>query len=348
MRTIKAGLLVAGAAGIIFTLPAIGQQGPESLLPPGFGDPAPPPPPSTNRPPTTGPVTPGNPSTTRPATSTEPASVLSETEDKKKDDETDDEADLVIRYDVPPGARRSLSAVGIISQASGGYPVAAFGITKGGFLKQVLQRTNGPLASRWAAIMGRRLLASRTNTPSGVDGADWTAERAWLLLRMGDSVVARQLVQEVDAGRYSKRLHQVAMQAFLANGDLAGMCPLTEGGIRMVGDAKWKMSRPICASLSGDQGNATAFLNQGRNQGWMKGVDYLLTEKAVGAGINGRRSVKVEWDKVTDINVWRFGLSAATGIQPPERIFSGAGRQIAGWRARRLVALDVGVQTRVA
>ncbi len=334
MKTIKAGLLVAGAAGIIFTLPAIGQQGPESLLPPGFGEPAPQPPPSTNRPPTTGPATPGNPSTTRPATSTEPATVLSETDDKKKDDETDEEAELVIRYDVPPAARRSLSAVGIISQASGGYPVAAFGITKGGFLKQVLQRTNGPLASRWAAIMGRRLLASRTNTPSGVDGADWTAERAWLLLRMGDSVVARQLVLEVDAGLYSKRLHQVAMQAFLANGDLAGMCPLTEGGIRMVGDAKWKMSRPICASLSGDQGNATAFLNQARNQGWMKGVDYLLTEKAVGAGINGRRSVKVEWDKVTDINVWRFGLSAATGIQPPERIFSGAGRQIAGWRAQ--------------
>jgi hypothetical protein len=332
-KTIKVGLLVAGAAGVIFALPAIGQQGPESLLPPGFGDP--PPPPATTRPPVTDPAIPGNPTAPRPATSAAPGKAPSATDaDDEKDEEDEEEEELVIRYDVPPAARRSLTAVGIVSEGSGGYPATAFGITKGTFLKQVLERTNGPLASRWGTIMARRLLVSRTNTPSGVDGADWTAERAWLLLRMGDSVVARQLVQEVDAGRYSKRLHQVAMQAFLANGDLAGMCPLTEGGIRMVGDAKWKMSRPICASLAGDQGNATAFLNQGRNQGWMKGIDYVLAEKAIGAGINGRRSVKVVWDNVTDISVWRFGLSAATGLKPPERIFSGSGRQINGWRAQ--------------
>jgi hypothetical protein len=337
-KAIKAGLLVAGAAGVIFALPAVGQQGPESLLPPGFGDPAPTPPPATNRPPTSGPVTPGDPATPRPATSTAPVGPgdtgKDEEDEDDEDEEDEEEAELVIRYDVPPAARRSLKAVGIISQATGGYPAEAFGITKGSFLKQVLQRTDGPLASRWGTIMARRLLASRTNTPAGVDGADWTAERAWLLLRMGDSVVARQLVQEVDAGRYSKRLHEVAMQAFLANGDLSGMCPLTEGGIRMVGDAKWKMSRSICASLAGDQGNATAFLNQGRYQGWMKGIDYLLTEKAVGAGINGRRSVKIEWDNVTGMNAWRFGMSAATGVQPPEALFAGAGRQLAGWRAQ--------------
>lgn len=328
------GLLAAGAAGIVFTLPAIGQQGPESLLPPGFGDP-PVPPPATTRPPTTGPVSPDDPTAPRPATTSATAPLEGDdAEDADAEDEEEEEEELVIRYDVPPAGRRSLGAVGIVSEASGGYPVTAFGITKGTFLKQVLERTNGPLASRWGTIMARRLLASRTTTPTGVDGADWTAERAWLLLRMGDSVVARQLVQAVDPGRYSKRLHEVAMQAFLANGDLAGMCPLTEGGIRMTGDANWKMSRSICASLAGDQGTATAFLNQGRYQGWMKGVDYLLTEKAVGAGINGRRSVKIKWDDVTGINSWRFGLSAATGVQPPERIFSDAGRQIAGWRTQ--------------
>ena len=317
-------MLVAGAAAMVFALPVIGQQGPESLLPPGFGDPAPAPPPSTNKPPVTDPATPADPLTPR----------LGTAPSTSDDEAADEDEELVIRYDIPPGARRSLSAVGIISESSGGYPASAFGVTRGAFLKQVLQRTNGPLASRWGTIMARRLLASRTTTPAGVDGADWTAERAWLLLRMGDSVVARQLVQEVDAGRYSKRLHEVAMQAFLANGDLAGMCPLTESGIRMVADSKWKMSRPICASLAGDQGNATAFLNQGRYQGWMKGIDYLLTEKAIGAGINGRRSVKIEWEDVSNINSWRFGLSAATGIQPPDRLFADTGRQVAGWRAQ--------------
>jgi hypothetical protein len=328
-------LLAAGAAGIVFALPAIGQQGPESLLPPGFGDPAVPPPPATNRPPPPAPAVPGDPATiaATPGATSKNDSATGDQDEKDEDDE-DDEEELVIRYDVPPAARRSLSAVGIISEASGGYPGNAFGLTNGAFLQQVLQRTNGPLASRWATIMARRMLASRINTPAGIDGADWTAERARLLLRMGDSVVARQLVQAVDAGRYSKRLHEVAMQAFLANGDLAGMCPLSESGVRMVGDPRWKMSRPICASLSGDQGNATALLNQGRYQGWMKGIDYLLAEKAIGAGINGRRSVKIEWENVDSIDSWRFGLSAATGVQPPERIFAGTGRHVAGWRAQ--------------
>jgi hypothetical protein len=182
--------------------------------------------------------------------------------------------------------------------------------------------------------MARRLLASRTNTPTGVNGADWTAERAWLLLRMGDSVVARNLVQQVDGADYTKRLHEVAMQAYLANGDLAGMCPITESGVRLVNNGRWKMTRAICASLAGEQGSATAFINQGRYQGWVRGVDYLLAEKAVGAGINGRRSVKIEWENVEGMNPWRFGFSAAVGLEPPERLFANTGRQVDGWRVQ--------------
>lgn len=328
--------MLAGATGVIFALPAIGQQGPESLLPPGFGEP-PAPQPTPLRPQPNIPKTSGDNATqTQSSTSTPAASVTAQpVDDAEKEEDGEEKAEeLVIRYDVPPAARRSLSEIGIISEAAGGFPAGAFGIMKGSFLKQVLQRTNGPVASRWGTIMARRLLASRTTTPSGVNGADWAAERAWLLLRMGDSVVARRLVQQVDANKYTKRLHEVAMDSFLANGDLAGMCPLSESGVRLVGDPKWKMSRTICASLAGDQGNATAFLNQGRYQGWMKGVDYRLTEKAVGAGINGRRSVTIDWENVTGMNVWRFGLSAATGMAPPERLFVDTGRQIDGWRVQ--------------
>lgn len=325
-------VLAIGAATLIFALPALGQQGPESLLPPGFGDPAPTPVPSRTS--TSGGATPN-----APVSPVVPADTRSDVDEdgkknKEEDEAEDEEDDLVLRYDVPPASRRSLEAVGIMSSAAGGFPAQAFGSTDGKFLKQVLIRTTGPIASRWGAIMGRRLLASRTNTPRGVDGADWTAERAWLLLRMGDSVVSRQLVQQVDAGSYTRRLHQVAMQAFLANGDLAGMCPLLEGGVRTVGDGYWKMSRSICASLAGDQGNATAYINQGRFQGWVRGVDYLLAEKAVGAGINGRRSVKIEWEKAQGMNPWRFGLASATGLEPPERLFSSSGRQVSGWRAQ--------------
>ncbi len=321
---------------MVFALPALGQQGPESLLPEGFGDPPPPPAPPTSRPPTNGTPLPGNPALPRPAVTGDSSTPGDEDAKADEEDEEDDDEqeELVIRYDVPPAARRSLKAVGIISPASGGFPTNAFGTTDGTFLKQVLSRTTGPIASRWGTIMARRLLASRTDTPEGVNGADWTAERAWLLLRMGDSVVARNLVQEVDAGNYTKRLHQVAMQAFLANGDLSGLCPLTESGVRLVNDGRWKMSRAICASLAGEQGSATAFVNQGRYQGWVKGVDYRLTEKAVGAGINGRRSVKIEWEGVEGMNPWRFGLASATGLEPPERLFAASGRQMAGWRVQ--------------
>lgn len=320
---------------MVFALPALGQQGPESLLPEGFGDPPPPPAAPTSRPPTTGPVQPGTPTSPRPSTTDEALPTESgEQKDEDDEDEEDEEKELVIRYDVPPAARRSLKAIGIMSAASGGFPAEAFGTTDGMFLKQLLARTTGPIASRWGTIMARRLLSSRTNTPANVNGADWTAERAWLLLRMGDSVVARQLVQSVDAGNYTKRLHEVAMQVFLANGDLAGLCPLTESGVRLVNDGRWKMSRAICASLAGEQGSATAFINQGRYQGWVRGVDYRLTEKAAGAGINGRRSVTINWDGVEGMNPWRFGLSAATGLEPPENLFANAGRQMAGWRAQ--------------
>lgn len=241
---------------MIFAIPALGQQGPELLLPEGFGDPAPPPAPTTTRPPTAGPVPSGTPTSPNP-TSTGSTSAAKDKDDADKDDEEDEDeedVELVIRYDVPPAARRSLAAIGIISSGSGGFPADAFGTTDGQFLKQVVSRTTGPIASRWGTILARRLLASRTNTPVGVNGADWAAERAWLLLRMGDLVVARRLVQQVDAGNYTKRLHQVAIQAFLANGDLAGMCPLTESGVRLVNDGRWKMSRAICASLAGEQG----------------------------------------------------------------------------------------------
>jgi hypothetical protein len=318
---------------MIFALPALGQQGPESLLPEGFGDPPPPPAPTTSRPPAAGPAVPGAPTVPgRPVTGDQAGEDTDEDEDDEEEDEEEEE--LVIKYDVPPAARRSLSAIGIMSSASGGFPAEAFGSMDGMFLKQVAARTTGPIASRWGTIMARRLLASRTNTPAGVNGADWTAERAWLLLRMGDSVVARHLVQEVDAGNYTKRLHEVAMQTFLANGDLSGLCPLTESGVRLVNDGRWKMSRAICASLAGEQGSATAFINQGRYQGWVRGVDYRLTEKAVGAGINGRRQVKIEWDEVEGMNAWRFGLAAATGLEPPDRLFETAGRQMAGWRVQ--------------
>jgi hypothetical protein len=198
----------------------------------------------------------------------------------------------------------------------------------------VIRNTRGPLASRWGQIMGRRLLTSRTETPRNANGADWVAERAYLLLRTGNSEVARQLIQQVDIGSYTERLVQVAMPVYLANADLSGTCPLTVTANGQKPEPTWKMAQAVCASLSGEQGRASALLGQARTKKWMVGVDYLLAEKAVGAGMNGRRSVKIEWDKATGFNAWRFGLAYATGIEPPDRLLQTAGVHVDGWRAQ--------------
>ena len=335
---VTAGVVAIGAA-----LPVLGQQGPESLLPPGFGDPPPPPPPSTKGP--TPKQTGGAPSDATSTTgTTSTASAKPSAEAKAEDDDEDDE-ETEIRYDVPPTARRSLKQVGIMSEASGGFPVTAFGSVKGEFLINAARNTKGPLASRWGTIMARRALASRTNTPVDVSGADWVAERAALILRMGDAVVARQLVQQVDSGVYSKRLLEVSMPIFLANADLAGMCPVVDAGSQKTDSPEWKTALSICASLAGEQARATSLLSQVRNKGWVKGIDYLLTEKAVGAGTNGRRTVKIEWDKVSTMTNWRHGMAQATGIEPPEALYAGLGKQADGWRVQLPM---ISIKTRVA
>ncbi len=322
----------AALAALVYALPVSGQQGPESLLPPGFNDPPPPPARPAPPPPSASTSAPSQGSAS-PAPSSRGSSARA-VDGEKEDDDEEEEEEEEIRYDVPPTARRSLKAVGLFTDAYGGFPANAFGAMDGQFLMQVLQRTDGPLASRWGTIMTRRMLASRTATPRNVNGADWAAERGWLLLRMGDAVVARQLVQQVDSDRYTKRLYQVAMPIFLANADLSGMCPLAENAARQTDEASWKMAQPICASLAGEQGRATALLNQARARGWMKGTDYLLGEKAVGAGVEGRRSVKIEWENVQGFSTWRHGIGQATGTEPPQRLYNEAGRHVDGWVAQ--------------
>ncbi|MGG2329575.1 hypothetical protein ACE40V_24800, partial [Salmonella enterica] len=72
----------------------------------------------------------------------------------------------------------------------------------GDYVAALLGKMQGPLVSRWGHILLRRVLVSRLDTPVGMDGADWVALRAQLLLRMGEADAARALVQEVDSGFY--------------------------------------------------------------------------------------------------------------------------------------------------
>jgi hypothetical protein len=335
MRKADLGFLgVAGALLLAGAIPVIAQRGPESLLPPGFGEQG-----ETGQP---EPLLPESPSTPRPAHNgaapTLPGSTPSLTLDLPGEEELANAAeaaeDLREKYDMPPASRRSLAQIGPLTGATGGVSPQAFGQVRGQFMIGLMRSARAPFVSRWSSILLRRVLLSGIATPHDVNGADLAAERASLLLRMGEADAARMVVQSVDAGNYTPRLYEVAMQTYLATADPAGLCPLLPKAAETSRDARWVMAQAICASFSAEQGTATSFLNQVAHQGRMGGIDYRLAEKAVGAGPSSRRSVKIEWEGVDTLDSWRFGLATATNVEIPAPLYLTAGDQVRAWEAR--------------
>ncbi len=331
--------LLLGLSAIALAIPVLAQQGggPESLLPPGFEDqPASAP---TRPQPAQGPTSPAQPAAPSQSTPTpllpDSASVAVAAAAMPASANAGDAADEIgEKYDLPASARRSLDVIGPLTPALGGLERSAFGGASGHGLAAIMRATSAPFLSRWASILARRALLSQTDTPHDINGADWTAERAWLLLRMGEADNARLLIQGVDSDQFTKRLYSVAMQTQLATADPAGFCPLLPRARDFSDEPGWFMASAICASFSADQGTASALLNQAQRRGIARGIDYRLAEKAVGAGPNSRRSVTIEWDGVARLTTWRFGLATATNVEIPAALFTTVGPQVRAWEAR--------------
>ncbi|BEV00562.1 hypothetical protein [Novosphingobium olei] len=234
------------------------------------------------------------------------------------------------KYDIPPNAQRSLSRVGLIAEADGGLPAVSSHYLNGPFVAGIVNGTKGPLVSRWGHILLRRALASRLDTPVAMNGADWAAIRAQLLLRMGEADAARALVQQVDSGFYTPGLEDAAMGSFLATADPVGLCPISS--LTAAGRAgwDWSLTRAICSAFTGDGPPAMAQLDLAmrRRGGSLPSgdkIDILLAQKFAGSGTNARRAVQIEWKDVDGLTPWRSGLSLATGIEPPEALRKKAG-----------------------
>lgn len=336
MRRRTRNWLLAGLATAALAIPALGQDAPESLLPPGFGESVPAEPPS-GPPPPAQPTAPGQPSQPQQGdeTASLPELLLSEEGNGQAEgEEEEDTEDARLKFDLPDYARRTTDHIGILTPRSGGLGRDAFGQAGGGYLTALMTRTRAPIVSRWASIMLRRALLSDVNTPGNVKPADWIAERAWLLLRMGEADAARMLVQSIDTPDFTPRLFAIAMQTYLATADPAGLCPLTAGALRVSKEPGWKMSRAICAALSNDQGLASAYLNEAEHRGIARGIDFRLAEKVVGAGLNSRRSVHIEWEGVDRLTAWRYGLATATAVEIPDDLWRGVGPHVLAWKAR--------------
>lgn len=327
----------AAALALVAALPAISQDAPESILPPGFGDPVE----ETRKP--------NEPNSARPADlipdvalqpppdTTQSGTIAVDPLSGTDVAEGVEEGDLPLALppqDLPAQSRRSLDHIGVLTAADGGFGEAAFGSADGRYLAYLMRNLRAPIASRWASIALRRAILSDVTTPANVNPANWAAERAWLLLRMGEADAALMLVQAVDPDRYSPRLQDVALQAALATADPAAACAFTEWVDRKRTEQAWPMMRAICAALSGESAQASAQIDAQRNRGSGRGIDGLLAEKVVGAGNNTRRSVKIEWEGVKQLTSWRFGLAAATAVDIPEPLYDTVGRHVRAWQAR--------------
>jgi hypothetical protein len=189
----------AGLAGL-----ASAQGKPESILPPGFDDPEPAPAPSPAARPSPAPGTapsatgaptslpsdgtlfpgtapsgppvdiPALPSITRDELARMPS--LEELENMSTE-ELDQLLGLKPKFDIPPGARRALTRIGVLAVDEGGLPPRALANQPVSLVRAALSGTKGPLVSRWGHILIRRALASRMAAPLGMDPIEFAALR---------------------------------------------------------------------------------------------------------------------------------------------------------------------------
>ncbi|WP_296718689.1 hypothetical protein [Erythrobacter sp.] len=348
-RALVASALALGIAGAIggagLAGVATAQGQPESILPPGFDDPAPTPTP-TARPapaPTSGPPPivrpapddagaatgeslpssgaaapvdlPPLPSITRDELSRLP--TLEELESMSTE-ELDQLLGLKPKFDIPPGARRALTRVGVLAVDEGGLPPRALVNQPAPLVRAALAGNKGPMVSRWGHILLRRALASRMAAPQGMEPVEFAALRVGLLNRLGEYAVSRAVVQDIDAANWSGELTAEALSAYIGVGDITGACPAVrlQGSARE--DGEWQMLQAICNAYAGESALAASQLDRALFRGTAPRIDVLLARRFAGAAGRGQRAVEIEWDGVEELNPWRFGLANALGEPVPE------------------------------
>jgi len=356
----RRGVLLAGAA--LAMCSTLAFAAPESLLPDVFNNPAPTPAPAPAPRPAPAPgaaPAPSGPSAPvvqpLPGSAagqgaldvevTLPADFPSLAELETMDpDEIDELLGLKPKFDIPPAARRAVREVGVIGPSEGGFPIGSLDDQPAKLIRAALAANRGPLVSRWGHILLRRALSSRLDAPRGMDPVDFAALRASLLNRIGEGSAARALVQDVDSANYNTALATAAFDAYLATGDILGMCPVARLKSTLREDGEWKMARAICASYAGEARQAERDLQRILYYGEAPRVDALLAQRYAGAAGEGRRAVNIEWNDVEELTPWRFALARALGVDLPAGLRSDAGT---GYDIRDVMMPSVPLQERV-
>jgi hypothetical protein len=363
----RAAVLLAGATLALTSALALAQGAPESLLPPGFNQPSPAPAPrasSTAPASNASPRAAGTPTPVIQALPSRPGLDLSPTMPAPDDGQgmlkrlpsldelsrmsPEDFQDLLgLRpdFDMPNGARRAMTQVGLIDPGEGGLNGDALAGQNARLVRLALAANQGTMVSRWGHILLRRALASRLDPPAGMSPQEFLALRVGLLVRMGEADAARAILQDIDAGDYTPDLDGVALDVYADNGDFTGACPIlaTQGAARS--DPQWSVAKSICSAFRGDGAAAIAQLDRYRFRGTMPRIDLLLAQKYAGAAGRSRRATTIEWNDVDDMTPWRFGLANAVGLNPPDRLIENADPRYASITA---LAPMVGLTRRAA
>jgi hypothetical protein len=353
-RRIAPGMLALGLAGALGGAGLAGlaaaQGKPESLLPPGFDDPAPTPTPraapSSAPAPATGPgpagptvPAPGGALAPVPGVPVDPATLppvpsitredlaslpsLEELENMSTD-ELDQLLGLKPKTDIPPGAQRALTRIGVLAVDEGGLPPVALANQSDRLVRAVLAGSRGPVVSRWGHILMRRALASRLAAPLGMDPIEFAALRVGVLNALGEFAVARAVAQDIDTANWSPSLTQEALTAYLASGDITGACPAVRHQGSARDDGEWQMWQAICNAYAGETALAASQLDRALFRGVAPRIDVLLARRFAGAAGRGQRAVQIEWQGVEELNPWRFGLATALGEPVPEGLLDSA------------------------
>ena len=309
------------AAGLSATLGA--QEAPESLLPPGFDQPTPAPTPA----PRPAPPRPA-PEPREPAQSSVPDSG---DDDAATTGATDNDDDGL--SDAGPAGEAGEEDFSLVDAGFSLGGETPWGSVDGRFHKILMRRLDVPLASRWAHIGLRNALLADAAAPGELDDQDWLAERAWLLLRMGEADAARLLLAGTDTARYSPKLAQVALQTAMATSDPAALCPVAPSLDASEARAE-PLVRAICAALSAQPEIASDSISRARRRGTIDAIDLALVDKLIGAGSGTGRATTLEWEPVERLNSWRYGLATGTGVLPPEALMDGAAPNLRAWAAR--------------
>jgi hypothetical protein len=309
-------LLIASAAAAL-ALPVLAQQAPQS-------EPAPAPA-----------QIPAN--SAAPATA-QPVATLNTESTGSDETAVEEVANLNLPPPPPPveypgWARRDPWVVGSLDPEREGLGADPWGGASGAFLSTLMRRMSTPIASRWAHMALRDALLAKARAPRDVNPVDWVAERAWLLLRLGEADAARMVVSGVDTDRFTPKMVQIAVQSALANADPPALCPI-EDGIGKYEPNVRALVQAMCSSLAGEPDIAAGQIDDARRRGRIGGIDLNLADKVVGAGANTARAVSIEWDPVDSLTAWRFGLATATGMVPPDRLMNAASPQLRAFQAR--------------